>query len=293
LKDKAFRELVDQCFHFSGRGTLPILRTTRTLDAGIDFGAVGTAYDYCLRLALIRTHDLAMEEVPLFSGITHYLESYRADRNVRGLMEKQQEAILDYLDFNLSDASKLLEACLFLSKFDAEYRSGQLIFDFTVKSQDVAELAQIVDGSRLDWAMGRNVSLGPDFSISGSVEQICADGDLVVDDMLVDIKTSARLDLKASIRQLISYRALNLLARNPQPIESVGVYYPRFDFFLCIPINDLQNPSQQKALVSHFQGVLDGSLELPSLKNSHSLMTPAGAVDDSETDTLTVNAIGQ
>jgi len=261
LEDKTFRESMGRFFFFPKRKLSAVLRTKPNTQAHVDFGAVGTAFDYCLRLALIRTHNLDRDELKSFPGLSHYLTRYQTDRNVSRKMEPHLRVLNDYLSFNQSDAASLFRAILFLAKFDSEYRSGLPILNFAVKLQDVEELARVVANSNLKWTTAKVVVIGPVFDRSGSKLAIHADADLIVGTTLVEVKTSSRMELKEDIRQLLGYYALNKLAGTPRIIDRLGVYYPRFDFFLEFPIRELLSESQEYGLISIFRSELGDNIQ--------------------------------
>jgi hypothetical protein len=267
LEDKMFKESMNRSLSFPKIETMPVLKTKphRDENAPVDFGAVGTAYDYCLRLALIRTHELSHNELESFVGIKYYKKWYKTEPNLRSRMERHLSIIVDYLMFNLSNATSLFEASLFLAKFDSEYRSGRPISDLEIKHQDVAEVARVIEGSDLEWTSGEKVLLGPVFSRSGSESTIKADGDLIVGTTLVDVKTSGHMQLRENFRQLLGYYILNKLPKTPALIiDRIGVYYPRFDFFLSLPISEFLSESQEQILTSLFSNRLGDNIGINS-----------------------------
>lgn len=267
LDDKTFRESMNRSFSFPKRRVAAVLRTKPNSKANVNFGSVGTAYDYCLRLALIRTHNLDRDKFKSFPGFSYYVTWYQTDRNVRSKMEPHLRVLNDYLSFDLSDATSLFTACLFLAKFDSEYRSGLPIRNFAVKPQDVEELGRIVANSNLEWTREKDVVLGPVFDRSGSKLAINADADLIIGTTLVDVKTSSHIELKANIRQLLGYYTLNKFADTPLTIDRLGVYYPRFNFFLELPIRELLSESQEDALISLFRSALGDNIDSRSVRN--------------------------
>jgi ankyrin repeat protein len=294
LEDKEFRESMDRCFFFPKRKFSAVLRTKPNSQAHVDFGAVGIAYDYCLRLAVMRTHNLDHDQLNAFPGFSYYLTRYQADRNVSRKMEPHLRVLTDYLSFNLSDAASLFRASLFLAKFDSEYRSGLPIIEFAVKPQDVEELARVVANSNLEWTMKKDVVLGPVFDRSGSKSAINADADLIIGTTLVDVKTSSRVELKANIRQLLGYYTLNKLADSPRDIDRLGVYYPRFDFFLEIPIRELLSESQEDAMISIFRSALGDNIDSRPVRNLPQFISSAAAdafLRDENGDTLLHHAV--
>lgn len=98
--------------------------------------------------------------------------------------------------------------------------------------------------------------MNPVFGARGVKGSIAADGDLIVGKCLVDLKTSGTLKLKDDLRQLLGYVALNSFIEHPFDLESVGVYYPRRDFYLNLSLNELMNSEQRERLVNYFSSKL-------------------------------------
>jgi hypothetical protein len=109
---------------------------------------------------------------------------------------------------------------------------------------NVAELGRLASGTDLDRFKKPNLILHPMFCTEGSKLKIQADGDIVVDNVLIDLKTSQRIELKDNLRQLILYWTLNDLAYRNRRIDRLGVYYPRFNYSVDFSPSDLMSSSQ-------------------------------------------------
>lgn len=248
LQDRPLRDALDEHIVFNTRGAKAVLLTPATKNAGVDFGAVGTAYDYCLRCAITRMNKGSHDIIKSFQAIKYYSLRYHGVLRVRKQMEFHLDILEKYLDRSPITADDLFQACLFLAKFDAEYKSGRPIEQFDVKKQNVTELERIVNGSNLKWLVGKSLAIGPIFDCIGTELGIHADGDLIVGKTLLDVKTSSRIALKEDLRQLIGYYVLNRIAGKRFDIENIAVYYPRFDYFKEIPINEFISESQAVSL---------------------------------------------
>jgi len=264
LQDRSLRDALDAMVVFPKRGTKAILLTPATQNAGIDFGAVGTAYDYCLRCAITRLNKSNHDVIKSFQAFKYYALRYYGVPRVREQMEFHLNILDKYLDSDLVTTDDLFTACLFLAQFDSEYKSGRPIETFEVKKINVTELERIVSGSNLKWLIGKSVVIGPIFDCIGTESGINADGDLIVGKTLLDIKTSSRLALKEDFRQLIGYYILNRITGKRFDIENIAVYYPRFDYFKEIRINELMSESQAVALESVFIGRLGSDIQYDS-----------------------------
>lgn len=221
---------------------------------GADFGGIGTAYDYWLRC------QIKSGITDTFLGYRVCLERHFNNRAAQKCLHEHCKTLESFWAGSLPDSGLMLEACLFLAKFDTEYRTGYRVESLLVEGGDVAELARIVARTDLDRFKGKDVVLNPLFTIRGSRLTIQADGDLVVEDTLVDLKTGSRIDRKDNLRQLIGYWILNDLVEPRIRINRLGVYYARFNHFVDSPVSQLLSDRQRKTISAHFSQLLGTEL---------------------------------
>lgn len=224
-----------------------------TKGVGVDFGAVGTAYDYWLRCEIKRNDP---DIYKTFIGYRECVEPDGPSRVIAKHLDRHVKALSEFLTGSLGLRKKLFEACLFLAKFETSYRSGYPIMTLEVARQDVEELGRIAAGTNLESFMTGHVVLNPVVGVEGSKLTIGADGDVIVDGALIDLKTSSQLTLMGNLRQLIGYWALNELGGHPYEISRVGVYYPRFNYSVDFSPDDLMTPVEQSRVLNFFQSKL-------------------------------------
>lgn len=122
-----------------------------------------------------------------------------------------------------------LRACLVLGWFEIAYRSGRTLDPVRIAEAEIDELHRLVEVTGVDWLkQARTVVLNPVFDWVRGESRIAADGELLVDRELVELKTGRRRKLMDDWRQLAGYVALNDLRNQPLPIERVAIYYVRF-----------------------------------------------------------------
>jgi hypothetical protein len=149
---------------------------------------------------------------------------------------------------------------LFIAKFEIEYRSGYPVENFDVKSQNTEELGRLANATKLELFLNKDIILNPIFSIKGSKLAIQADGDIIINGALIDLKTSSQINLKNNMRQLIGYWALNKLRKQPIEINQLGVYYPRFDYFTEFQPSNLMTHDQQNNILDYFRKRLGSNI---------------------------------
>lgn len=253
LDDPSVRKEVNECFSNPIKRTKTTLNFPPTKNMRVDFGAVGTAYDYWVRCYIIRSNKHDLNEINSFIGIKRCCDKYREVETGAG---KHLESLNNYVTGGNASIKDVVESCLFFSKFEVEFRSGYPIESFRVNESNINELINIIDVSSYSWLDKKEIILNPVFGVRGNSGVISADGDLIVERCLVDLKTSGTLKLKDDLRQLLGYVALNNFIESPYIVESVGVYYPRRDFYLELSLSDLMNKEQREKLLNYFSCML-------------------------------------
>ncbi len=248
-------------------------------------GLIGTAFDYLLRFFVQRLNlpiaksrrwiaEVALsdlEEEAEWEIASLRANSVRKATTARTLITTAKQQFSTYLDSGkLSD--DLVHSALNLATLDPIARAGvgdeMIGVVSTEYIQDVKRLIQTVDESlfqaRSLCLLNPNFNESPDFAIG-------ADADLVLDDVVIDIKTTQPCRLNRSdLDQLIGYFLLNELVgfagATPTPrVTKVGIYFSRHAYLHIIPIRQLIPdrthtdllPWFKNRLVEHFPQDLD------------------------------------
>ncbi|MCK6639428.1 MAG: hypothetical protein L6Q81_05030 [Bacteroidia bacterium] len=142
--------------------------------------------------------------------------------------------------------NKLLQSCLFLARLDIVVRAGfidQALFDFD--DQDITDLKALYQAIADEHFVGKNrVILNPYFGHASTLVG-GADSDIIIDNMLIDIKTTKNLTLERDhLNQLIGYYLLSRIGGildNPKAkrIDTLALYYSRFGLLYKFPVTDL------------------------------------------------------
>ena len=105
---------------------------------------------------------------------------------------------------------------------------------------DVEDLRNLTNLVNLDeWVTTKQCILNPTFGESSAYVG-GADADLIIDDKLIDIKTTKHLTFKREyFRQLIGYTILNWRENYMyKGISHLGIYFSRFGILFTFPIPD-------------------------------------------------------
>ncbi len=234
-----------------------------------NYSPVGTAFDYLLRFYLKRLNPRARTRRCIAEQGLGDLESkpklYKA---ASSLMQQAKANYAAYIKSGqLSD--DLIGSAIFLAKMDSIFRAG--IFHRVFKAgrvasefrnmflekdeQDVADLRRLVsllqpDGFRAAQICLLNPTFGRASKLVGG-----ADADFVLDDMLVEVKTTKKYELQRGYyNQLLGYYCLHKIGHldgSPKgyEIRKLGIYYSRFGHLWSVETKDVLNQS-------HFPGFL-------------------------------------
>ena len=199
---------------------------------------VGTAFDYLLHFRLQRefagciTRSWVAEGAVarLDAGMIECDESMLSEAGAR--LDAARAAHRAYMESGVVDDG-LLAASLDLAQLDAIFRTGT-VYDFVdANPSDMADLRGILEASKGRFPVpSRECYLNPHF---GDASHMVggADADIVVDGMLVDIKTTRTLSFGQDMyNQLVGYYVLSLLGSvngtdDDVDLSFVGIYYAR------------------------------------------------------------------
>ena len=154
-----------------------------------------------------------------------------------------------------SSVRDIASSCIDLALLDNFYRGGFLPkqVPWTNHDDDVKDLLNLHRILPADFGAGEHVDLNPTFG-NWSHYVGGADADLVIGDVLVDIKTTKNLELSDKFwHQLIGYAILDELnskeMEDPPNINRVSIYFSRHGAAWIYDIKPLRElPSWQKAL---------------------------------------------
>lgn len=203
-----------------------------------NYALIGTAFDYVLRFWLEREYN-QVESKPWVAhqglDLAQLMEMDTTTKDGRDFTEviaSIEQRHHEYLETG-EMTDELLASTLDLGRFDWIYRSGRPPENLGEALEgDIEDLRRLYDIIPQDKFRGANhVLLNPTF---GSASRLVsgADADIVLDEMLVDIKTVKNLTLKPDYwRQLVGYVVLADLAGDELDemprFSEVGIYYAR------------------------------------------------------------------
>lgn len=233
-----------------------------------NWGIVGTAFDYLMRFYLEHHNKNAFIQRDRwvadksYIDLTNHLTSVSKRAEVVGTgtdsdkffeIKDLLEIITDQYDQTKTNYAKfianghltddLITNTIFLAKLDLYVRRRIIDSNFDDQNsddiRDLHSLISLVDITK--FTAKQKCYLNPTFG-EGSILVGGADADLIIDNTLIDIKTTKDLKLgREELNQILGYYILSLIGGvndNPdnRPIEKIGLYFARYGELWTLPI---------------------------------------------------------
>lgn len=199
-----------------------------------NYGTVGTAFDYAMRLKLLSFNRKFVKDFPLVAR--HGAKADRKRKQFLSAFDQRKDA---YLRGEMPIVS-LLPDCVALAKLEAVFRSGRNFPNadiFYADEEDIRDLRRLVELVEEElFTATQQCILNPTFGQS-SLDVGGADADFIIDGTLVEIKTTKTIEFKREyFRQLMGYYILNKREHDMHgEIEKLGIYFSRFGELLTFP----------------------------------------------------------
>lgn len=259
-----------------------------SLSTSLNKGEIGTALDYLIRFNLERINkkviyqnknwiaEYGFNNIIMGCDLSHHSQMYigNPETNTKLVnIETFREFIVNefnnskknYLEFikNGILTDELLKSSIFLSKLDSKYRSS--IIDFNIdntSSYNVNELKQLF--SIVPWEnfkAKKHCFLNPNFG-EGSKLVKGADADLIIDNTLIDIKSSKEFSIKREdLSQLIGYYLLSHIGKinneHILEIDCIGIYFARYGYLWKYPLSAFYELEKYKELTEDFIKIIN------------------------------------
>lgn len=240
------------------------------------YSIVGTAFDYLLRFHIHQINPsmtisrkwVAEAAYEMMQKVPDFAEEVLLAKNL------VQNAGKHYAEFQKSGAisDSLLQSCLHLAQMDIMYRTGtvarSLGFSYSRDMKDLRALIELARRQSIFRAKNLCI-LNPTFGMASHLVD-GADGDLIIDDSLIDIKTTR--DMKFGVnhfRQLMGYYLLSRIGGiDDTPgieIKRLGIYYSRHGQLLSFEVEETLKETPMPRIIEKFAHMaLDSRLALLS-----------------------------
>ena len=230
--------------------------------AGANPWLLGIAFDYAFRLGLAARHTCE-EQSWVAEGAAGRLRLQRSDHDAARAEAVLAEASDTLADFGPDQelAGAHARACYLLSGLDLVVRPGCVDHVGVEPSEaDLDELTALY--GVVPWAQfapQRRLVLNPTFG-DGSRLVGGGDADIVLDDLLIDLKTSRNTGLVTrDLRQIVGYALLansyRVDSKLPQePIKQVALYQARAAALTAWPLSEICRPQCQLEIIDYLRG---------------------------------------
>jgi hypothetical protein len=193
---------------------------------------VGTAFDYLLRFYAKRLNPDAIER----QWVAEHCLTRPSPLLVGAIdFDLDTGTVVSYTETKLTKrAKRIFKSALCLAQLDPIWRAGFIDKNMgNVKDEDIEDLRKLLSIVEPKLFKAKHLCLlNPTF---GEASRLVggADADLLIDDLLIDIKTTKKLDFKTTFfHQLMGYVVLHEIARvgdlKPKPpVTKAGIYFAR------------------------------------------------------------------
>jgi hypothetical protein len=237
------------------------------------YSLVGTAFDYLMRFCVKQLNPKATTKKWVAESSTERMRelgfalNYQRvripiDDNLLAkadkMLSQSKKAYSDYIKSgNMND--EVTKCTILLAQLDTYFRAGIIGEDFGIIDEgDVADLQKLIAIVRPDSFKAKELYLlNPKFG-EASLLVGGADADLVIDNLLIDIKTTTKLEFKIEhFNELLGYYTLYKLGGIPyspiEPkIENLGIYYSRYGELYTFPVAGVISSAKFPSFIEWF-----------------------------------------
>ncbi len=256
-----------------------------------NYSLIGTAFDYLARFYIKSQNpnavtnkwvaETGLERLKLYSG--KYVHEFDSDTNSIKLELNDEYKIdvnssmhkdLEYSEKNFEEAKlncksylksgkitkSLIKSSIHLAQLDFVYRSGRIVFS-DVNNQDILDLENLIKVFKDKKLFSRNstIYLNPTF---GEASKIVggADADLIINDTLIDIKTTKFLKFDQKMyNQIIGYYLLSKIGKINDTAEikinNIGIYFSRHGLLYTLPVSVIEHQTNIKKFLIWFMEI--------------------------------------
>jgi hypothetical protein len=266
------KELRDKIRHSFSRPKLdktkPLLAEPHTKR----YTLMGVAFDYILRFYLENINSNCIKPDKWIAE--HAIDLLKHDKKTykKGIEIINQVKELKDDFFKTNEISKeLIRQTIRMSYIDPVFRSGMgaEYIGTDAEEADIEDITKLISLLDKDLFSSKDICLlNPTF---GDASRLVggADADFIIDDKLIDIKTTKSLDLKLDdFCQVIGYYSLNKLDKSSElEINKLGIYYSRFGYLLLFNINDLISEKSLAEFIEWFKDRIHQTSKNKTIRN--------------------------
>ena len=153
----------------------------------------------------------------------------------------------------------LLKSAINLAQVDVIYRAGIIVENFgNADEKDIEDLRNLISIVPKEQFIAKKIcTLNPTFGKASKLV-VGADADIIIDNKIIDIKTTKKLELRRDdFNQLIGYYILSKIGEidglpSQHEIKQVGIYFSRYGYLYTIDLFDIMN-STSPSFIDEFK----------------------------------------
>lgn len=227
-----------------------------------NYPLVGTAFDYLLRFYLEQKNPNCVTKRWVAETSVLRMDELGKDdeesKKMKQHLAESKKIHADFLSKGVFD-DDIIRTAVILAQMDIYYRQGTVPENLgTVEEGDVQDLRNLISLVDPNLFQGKkHCFLNPTFGY-GSTLVGGADADMIVDDTLIDFKTTKYLSFTQDhYNQLIGYYILSKLGKINEsediPISRIGIYFSRHGILHTISADEIENHQNFPKFVDVFE----------------------------------------
>jgi hypothetical protein len=228
---------------------------------------IGTAFDYLMRFHAKYVNPQAIEQEWIAEKSLRLLRQPGFKRLYEQgylIITQAKENYLEFIQTGQATEA-LIQSAIGLAKLDLMYRIKKIDENLDqIESRDVEDLKKLIALIEPEKLKSSGVVvLNPTFGLASKLVG-AADGDLIVDDLLIEIKTFSKLKWERDdFNQLIGYYTLARIgsidgAPLQHEIKRLGIYFSRHAYLHVIPIENVIDERLFPQFIEWFQKRAEG-----------------------------------
>lgn len=226
------------------------------------YSTVGTAFDYLLRFYVKHLNPNTIDKGYWIAEIA--LDSLQNNPVLYAKGEKiilhAKERVAAFVQTG-QITDELIESALSLAYLDPIYRAnrGHGYIGTPIDKKDIDDVRKLISLVNPDHFKAKELCMiNPTFGIASQMVG-GADADIVIDDNIIDIKTTKKLEFRLrDFQQVIGYYVLHQIGGlgrlQPKPeIKKVSVYFSRYAYLHTLDLEDIINEDTFPDFVKWFK----------------------------------------
>ena len=225
------------------------------------FGMVGTAFDYLVRFYL-KYHNPKAKEQTWIAEIS--CKSTEVNPSVHKKAVKNLKFAKDAYSKFLKNGvlnEDILKSAILLAQLDPIYRAGYVDENMgIVDKDDIQDLKNLISLVNIeDFKVDSYCLLNPTFN-EGSMLVRGADADVVIDNQMIDIKTTKKLEISREMfNQIIGYYVLGKIGGigkeqiDISNINEIGFYFSRYGIKYMYNVKEIINFDSLPIFIDEFK----------------------------------------